>query len=295
MNEIVKGSIDLIRQLNYGLVYASLEEHKELSRTDLSRLTGLSPASITKITRELLDGGLVVTCGESSVGRGRRQTLLRINERRFQFLSMRLGRGYVDMALFDLAGHSLARHRHLFSESEREDLLASLVRLRDALLDVASGDGDLTHQLSVDKQDEIGQTAEAFNRFIGSLRQMFLEVREHSVSLNGGIDALNGITRQLASDSQQQADASSATAATIEQITVSINHIASNATSAEEVVVQTGQTSRQSAQAVGELAGGIERIVDIKLNEDEQVMFDKSVDAVKGLVAACKAIDPSLA
>jgi methyl-accepting chemotaxis protein len=128
------------------------------------------------------------------------------------------------------------------------------------LLDVASGDGDLTHQLSVDKQDEIGQTAEAFNRFIGSLRQMFLEVREHSVSLNGGIDALNGITRQLASDSQQQADASSATAATIEQITVSINHIASNATSAEEVVVQTGQTSRQSAQAVGELAGGIERI-----------------------------------
>ena len=134
MNEIVKGSIDLIRQLNYGLVYASLEEHKELSRTDLSRLTGLSPASITKITRELLDGGLVVTCGESSVGRGRRQTLLRINERRFQFLSMRLGRGYVDMALFDLAGHSLARHRHLFSETERGDLLASLVRAIEVFL-----------------------------------------------------------------------------------------------------------------------------------------------------------------
>lgn len=42
-------------------------------------------------------------------------------------------------------------------------------------------------------------------------------------------------------------------------------------------------------------AGGIERIADIKLTKDEQVMFDKSVDAVKGLVAACKAIDPSLA
>jgi len=40
--------------------------------------------------------------------------------------------------------------------------------------------------------------------------------------------------------------------------------------------------------------GGIERIVDIKLNRDEQAMMDKSVDAVKGLVAACKAIDPSL-
>ena len=42
-------------------------------------------------------------------------------------------------------------------------------------------------------------------------------------------------------------------------------------------------------------AGGIERIVDIKLAKDEQAMFDKSVDAVKGLVEACKGIDPSLA
>jgi malate dehydrogenase len=42
-------------------------------------------------------------------------------------------------------------------------------------------------------------------------------------------------------------------------------------------------------------AGGVERIVDIKLGRDEQAMFDKSVDAVKGLVAACKTIDPSLA
>ena len=42
-------------------------------------------------------------------------------------------------------------------------------------------------------------------------------------------------------------------------------------------------------------AGGIERIVDIKMTKDEQAMFDKSVEAVKGLVEACKGIDPSLA
>jgi malate dehydrogenase len=42
-------------------------------------------------------------------------------------------------------------------------------------------------------------------------------------------------------------------------------------------------------------AGGIEKVVDIKLSKDEQAMFDKSVDAVKGLVAACKEIEPSLA
>jgi malate dehydrogenase len=42
-------------------------------------------------------------------------------------------------------------------------------------------------------------------------------------------------------------------------------------------------------------ANGIEKIVEIKLNKDEGAMFAKSVDAVKGLVEACKAIDPALA
>jgi malate dehydrogenase len=42
-------------------------------------------------------------------------------------------------------------------------------------------------------------------------------------------------------------------------------------------------------------AGGIERVVEITLNKAEKAMFDKSVAAVKGLVEACKGIDPSLA
>jgi len=41
-------------------------------------------------------------------------------------------------------------------------------------------------------------------------------------------------------------------------------------------------------------AGGVEKVVDITMNKDEQAMFDKSVDAVKGLVKACKEIDGSL-
>ena len=41
-------------------------------------------------------------------------------------------------------------------------------------------------------------------------------------------------------------------------------------------------------------AGGIEKVVDIELTKDEQAMFDNSVNAVKGLVEACKAIDDTL-
>jgi len=41
-------------------------------------------------------------------------------------------------------------------------------------------------------------------------------------------------------------------------------------------------------------AGGVEKVIEITLSRDEQAMMDKSIDAVKGLVAACKAIDGSL-
>ncbi len=41
-------------------------------------------------------------------------------------------------------------------------------------------------------------------------------------------------------------------------------------------------------------SSGVERIVPIKLSKEEKNMFDKSVDAVNSLVAACKSIDPSL-
>ncbi len=39
---------------------------------------------------------------------------------------------------------------------------------------------------------------------------------------------------------------------------------------------------------------GIEKVVDIKLDSVEQAMFDKSVASVRGLVDACKGIDPQL-
>jgi malate dehydrogenase len=41
-------------------------------------------------------------------------------------------------------------------------------------------------------------------------------------------------------------------------------------------------------------AGGVERVVEIALDRAEQAMFEKSVAAVRGLIDACKAIDPSL-
>ena len=41
-------------------------------------------------------------------------------------------------------------------------------------------------------------------------------------------------------------------------------------------------------------AKGVEKIVEIILNADEKAMFEKSTEAVRGLIQACRKIDPSL-
>jgi methyl-accepting chemotaxis protein len=138
--------------------------------------------------------------------------------------------------------------------------LHGLVRLRDALREISSGEGDLTRRLEVGRHDEIGETAAAFNHFIEHLRDMFLEVRDNATHLNQRLASLAGLTGQVAGESQQQAAAASTVAETVEQITASICNIAANATSGEEVAVQTGELSRQSAAAVDQLAGGIAQI-----------------------------------
>ncbi len=42
-------------------------------------------------------------------------------------------------------------------------------------------------------------------------------------------------------------------------------------------------------------AGGVEKVVEVELDATEKAMFAKSVDSVKSLVEACKAINPALA
>jgi malate dehydrogenase len=41
-------------------------------------------------------------------------------------------------------------------------------------------------------------------------------------------------------------------------------------------------------------AGGVERIVELQLDATERTMFDKSVDSVRGLIDACRKLEPRL-
>lgn len=122
------GHIDHIKQINAGRVYKLIDQFGPISRIDLSKLSNLAPASITKITRELIDAHLIhETIVQEAISRGRPAVGLQTNNQGWQFLSMRLGRGYLSIALHELGGDVLIDSKIEIHEIDQDDVLARLL------------------------------------------------------------------------------------------------------------------------------------------------------------------------
>ncbi|MGF1908254.1 ROK family protein [Vibrio kasasachensis] len=122
------GHIDHIKQVNAGRVYKLIDQKGPISRIDLSKQSLLAPASITKITRELIEAHLIhETTVQESISRGRPAVGLQVNNEGWQFLSMRLGRGYLTIALHELGGDVLIDTKIDIHEIDQEDVLARLL------------------------------------------------------------------------------------------------------------------------------------------------------------------------
>ncbi|MCD4500697.1 methyl-accepting chemotaxis protein [Chromobacterium vaccinii] len=152
-------------------------------------------------------------------------------------------------------------------------LLRGLIQVRDAMHEISQGEGDLTRRIEIHGEDEVAQTAEAFNQFVGRLNGMFRELRGEADQLAHGVIEVGGAVKQVAADSHRLADISSSNAAAIEEVTVSISHIADATRETDSLARNTGEHSRESA-------GDMQRIS----NEMEQT--SQSVSELSALLAS---------
>jgi N-acetylglucosamine repressor len=53
------GNVDLVKQLNSAAVYRLIDQHGPISRIQIAEQSQLAPASVTKITRQLIERGLI--------------------------------------------------------------------------------------------------------------------------------------------------------------------------------------------------------------------------------------------
>ena len=149
--------------------------------------------------------------------------------------------------------------------------ISQAVKEIDAAIDDFS-QGDLTRRVEHDADDELGNIGRRFNSAGERLRAVMVNVEKSAMQVFTAAAALQNASRQIASDSENESESVQATAAAIEEITVSITHVADSSTEAsnaaaegvkvseagEHTVHQAAKEMKSIAMSVGESAALIE-------------------------------------
>lgn len=92
-----------MKQLNVSAVLKIIKDNGSLSRADIAKLTGLTPASVTNITKLLIEDGYLI---ESKIGQssgGRPPIILEINPNARYVIGVCIGVGSIDVVITNLS------------------------------------------------------------------------------------------------------------------------------------------------------------------------------------------------
>ncbi|WP_417688705.1 ROK family protein [Roseibium sp.] len=119
-----KADRDQIRRQNRSIILQTLRRGGPMARIDLGQITKLSPATVTAITSDLLDQGLIEGFDsdepKAPQSRGRPRSLLRINPDAACVIGIRISVNTIDMSMANFAGETFLTKRYGFDSATAE-------------------------------------------------------------------------------------------------------------------------------------------------------------------------------
>jgi methyl-accepting chemotaxis protein len=109
--------------------------------------------------------------------------------------------------------------------------------------------GDLTAEISL-RQGDGDSLLAAMKGMQASLRKMVGELKANAEGVAGAAGQLAAASAEVAATTANQSEAASAMAATVQQVAVSINHVADSARDAHEVTARTGSMSQDGNRVI---------------------------------------------
>lgn len=156
---------------------------------------------------------------------------------------------------------------------------------------LGSGHADLTYKMDEKYKDESGQMARHFNVFVNNLRTMVESIKKQSSDMQKGLVDINHLMSQLMADSQRQADRASSSAATIEEITATMNNISDSTDTTSKSVENVNHLTKTSTDSVKMLSREVSQITTsakdlsnvINLLETKSANISKIVNVIKSI------------
>ena len=125
-----------IRLYNLGVIFRTIREAKNISRAELAKVTGLNPATITHIVRELIEHGLIEQAGSNESRSGRPSVQLRVRSQAGYVIAVHLDRYFMRGMITNLGLEECTRSEVLAlpSSSPSQINIATLIQLIENLI-----------------------------------------------------------------------------------------------------------------------------------------------------------------
>lgn len=127
------------------------------------------------------------------------------------------------------------------------------------LKDISEGDGDLTKRLITPNNDEIGDMAIYFNRFVEKLQGIVGDIATNAHAVSASATQLSAVSEQTASNVQVLSGKTTTVAAAAEEASANTLSVAASMEEASINLTSVASATEQMSATIGEIASNSER------------------------------------
>ena len=136
---------------------------------------------------------------------------------------------------------------------------ASLKEIHD-MVEHIEGNLDFTLRVNSKKKDEIGQCTTALDRLLDKLQSNLKSIANGANAVASAASLMATTSSQVATASHEQSESASGMAATVEEMTVSINHVADRAQETNRISCESGELAVSGEHVIEKTANDIQEI-----------------------------------
>jgi methyl-accepting chemotaxis protein len=148
--------------------------------------------------------------------------------------------------------------------------------------------GDLTRNIKVYSEDEVGQLSQAMANMLSELRRVVGEVTSASEQVAAGSEELAASSIELSEGATEQASSVEEVSASMEEMTSSIGQNAENAQTTNSMTIQAASDTERGGQAVAKTVDAMKQIAD-KILIIEEIARQTNLLALNAAIEAARA------
>jgi len=150
-------------------------------------------------------------------------------------------------------------------------------------------EGDLTHtKMEVNKEDEIGQLAEALDSMVIKLREIIQDVRSAADQVAAGSHELSSSSEEVSQGASEQAASVEEISSSMEELSSTVAQTADNARQTTTIASKTATDAGAGGKAVAETVAAMQHIAE-KIELIEEIARQTNLLALNAAIEAARA------